>query len=600
MNRYKILTLSSFLMLFLLNSTLAQDGCTSGNCTDGYGVWQWNGMVYKGEFKNGKRNGYGYYLFENGDTYIGEWSDNEKQGYGRYNYKNNPEFKYYAGEWRADKRDGMGIMVYADESVPSRFGAWEKNTFLYQYENVGCLQGDCMEGFGIYVWATGTRYEGNFGNGRRNGEGIYYYHGGSKYIGTQKDDLRHGWGTYHYINGSKYVGEWVREVKEGKGTFYSDGIMAARGIWEANQLVKSEMEAVAKKDTEPPVIKITEPFVVASRNGGIKIVVKQREIYVEGTATDDSGVKQVRTSGAVSELSNINDKTMRFEGKVALSEGQNTFWVEATDNVGNVVKEEFQIVYEPTDAVAAASDNGTKREINPKYLSEKRTALVIGNATYSNVAALRNPKNDAIEVAAKLQSLGFSVELRTDASEKEMIAAVRDFGTALKSNGGVGLFYYAGHGLQLDGENYLVPIDADIRKSSDIKYEAVELSQVLNELEFAENRLNIVILDACRDNPYPMEDYLVRGMAKPAGLSTANAPSGTYIAYSTSPGKAASDGSGEHGLYTEMLLRALDEGDGTKIEDIFKKVREYVMSKSEGLQVPWENSSIIGDFYFKH
>ena len=180
-----------------------------------------------------------------------------------------------------------------------------------------------------------------------------------------------------------------------------------------------------------------------------------------------------------------------------------------------------------------------------------------------------------------------------------MKQAIRDFGEKLENGGGVGLFYFAGHGLQAEGQNYLVPIGARIKKPLDIELESVKLQRVLNEMEFAKNRLNIVVLDACRDNPYAgAYRERERGNATSGLAAPTRAPIGTFIAYSTAPGMAASDGKGQHGLYTEELLKALDYAEGMKLEDVFKKVRSKVRQRSKGRQIPWENSSVEGDFYF--
>ena len=591
MKNYTLYILSLGLLLFAFNSVEAQDKCVAGDCKNGIGTWEWtSGASYTGQFQNGTRNGYGQYIFPNDDIYIGEWQNNEFHGYGVYYYNDPTGFKSYSGEWIAGKRSGIGLMYYDDNDIQPRFGIWKENNFVYKYENLGCSEGDCYNGYGIYTWNDGTRYEGNFRDGKREGEGVYYYATGAKYIGSQSGDGRHGWGTYYYPTGSKFVGEWVNELKDGKGTMFAKGGIVQKGIWRDGQFTKPE-SITELADKKPPVIKIISPEVIALRNGGPRVVVKQKEIYVEGTATDESGIERVRTSGAVSEMTNIDKTTTRFGGNVELAEGQNTFWVEATDKAGNIVKEEFRIIYEPEGIVVNPDTTPVPKA--PKN-SEKRTALVIGNANYMSVPALRNPKNDAIAIAAKLKGFDFEVELLTDVSEDQMVIAIRDFGERLKKNGGIGLFYYAGHGLQLNGQNYLVPVNANIRKSGDIEIEAVELKRVLNELEFAENRLNIVILDACRDNPYGLERNLSKGLT-----STNNVPSGTFIAYATAPGKAASDGKGENGLYTEMLLRALDESQGLPIESVFKRVREYVLQESNNLQIPWDNSSIIGEFYFK-
>ncbi|CAH0178721.1 hypothetical protein SRABI118_01179 [Massilia sp. Bi118] len=222
---------------------------------------------------------------------------------------------------------------------------------------------------------------------------------------------------------------------------------------------------------------------------------------------------------------------------------------------------------------------------------EQRLALVIGNSGYKT-GPLTNPVNDARAMAVRLQQLGFSVIKKENASREEMMAAVRDFGVQL-ANGGVGLFYYAGHGVQSKGANYLVPVDADIRNEDELSTRAYNANEVLEKMDTAKNRINVVILDACRDNPFARS--FRSGSRGLAGMD--QAPSGTLVAYATSPGSTASDGLGANGLYTEQLLQAMNEP-GVKLEEVFKRVRVGVKERSEGKQLPWEMSSVTGDFYF--
>ncbi len=223
--------------------------------------------------------------------------------------------------------------------------------------------------------------------------------------------------------------------------------------------------------------------------------------------------------------------------------------------------------------------------------SNARVALVIGNSQYGT-APLRNPVNDARAMASALSGLGFQVMERYNVNQTGMKQAIREFGQQL-SQGGVGLFYYAGHGIQLQNQNFLVPVDAVIQKELDIETEGVDLKRIYNEMESANNGLNIVILDACRDNPYARS---FRSMSR--GLAQTRAPQGVFIAYATEPGSVAADGEGEHGLYTQELLAAMQQP-GLKIEEVFKDVRRAVMKKSQNQQTPWESSSLTGDFYFK-
>ncbi|GAK53642.1 peptidase C14 caspase catalytic subunit p20 [Candidatus Moduliflexus flocculans] len=219
----------------------------------------------------------------------------------------------------------------------------------------------------------------------------------------------------------------------------------------------------------------------------------------------------------------------------------------------------------------------------------ERLALVIGNNAYEE-SPLTNPVNDANDMAAALQRLGFSVNTQTNITKREMEDAIRDFTGSLKSSD-TALFYFSGHGAQVDGINYLVPVGARIVSERDIKYESVAAELVLDYLERAGNRLNIVILDACRDNPF-------KGFRSTrGGLAMMTSPTGTLIGYATAPGTVAYDGPGQNSPYTKHLLKAMTTP-GLRIEDVFKQARVGVMVETGNKQVPWESSSLIGDFYF--
>jgi Caspase domain len=223
-------------------------------------------------------------------------------------------------------------------------------------------------------------------------------------------------------------------------------------------------------------------------------------------------------------------------------------------------------------------------------VKNKRVALVIGNAAYKE-SPLSNPVNDAKDMAQLLTELGFQVIYKQNSSQAEMKSAIREFGNNI-SKGDVALFYFAGHGAQVNGENYLIPVGAVITKEEEVEYESVNAGLVLAQMASAANRLNIVILDACRNNPFARSSR-----SQTRGLAQMNAPTGTIIAYATEPGSVAADGRGKNGLYTEELLKAM-RAPGLKIEDTFKRVRVGVRTRSQGKQTPWESSSLEGDFYF--
>ncbi len=221
---------------------------------------------------------------------------------------------------------------------------------------------------------------------------------------------------------------------------------------------------------------------------------------------------------------------------------------------------------------------------------EQKFALVIGNSAYES-SPLKNPVNDARAISQTLSALGFQVILKENINQVEMKLAVREFGGKIK-NGGVGLFYFAGHGVQVKGQNYLVPIGATITKEEEVEYEGLDVGFVMAQMDAAKNRMNIVILDACRNNPFA-RSY----RSESNGLASISAPSGTLIAYATAPGSVASDGDGANGLYTQELLFNLKTV-GLNIEEVFKRVRISVRQKTQNKQTPWESSSLTGDFYF--
>jgi uncharacterized caspase-like protein len=217
-----------------------------------------------------------------------------------------------------------------------------------------------------------------------------------------------------------------------------------------------------------------------------------------------------------------------------------------------------------------------------------RRALVIGNSNYA-VGPLRNPANDATAIAEVLRSEGFEVTLGLDLKRDEMAQLVTAHGQALARAKPVALFYFAGHGVQLAWRNYLVPVDAKLKGAADVKAQCIDVNSVIAGIGKAANPMNVIILDACRDDPY--------GAAEQKGLSQLDAPPGTLLAYATSPGNVASDGDGANGLYTENLLREMKVPEA-KIEDVFKRVRLAVRRRSNGQQIPWESTSLEQDFWF--
>ena len=229
--------------------------------------------------------------------------------------------------------------------------------------------------------------------------------------------------------------------------------------------------------------------------------------------------------------------------------------------------------------------------------AESRLALVIGQSSYRSIAPLPNPVNDAKAMAQMLGDAGFEVQSATDLSQTDLRARIAGFAANVSAKGPdtVALVFYAGHGLQIDGENYLVPVDIDPKREADIPLQAVRLNDILNTLTSVPSKSRIILLDACRNNPFPaISKTTGRGLAQ---VDVKFGTPGTLLSFSTSPGAEAEDGKDGNSPYTTALLKAGREP-GLPIEDAFKRVRLSVNQATEGRQTPWESSSLVNDFRF--
>lgn len=226
--------------------------------------------------------------------------------------------------------------------------------------------------------------------------------------------------------------------------------------------------------------------------------------------------------------------------------------------------------------------------------AERRVALVIGNSDYTEIAALRNARNDAALIADTLTDVGFEVVTALDVNRREMGRAIRDFGTLLRGAGpdAVGLFYYAGHGVQYQGDNFLIPLGAQIEISADLSLESYRVADIVQQMAEAENALNLVVLDACRNNPFPQGTRSVdRGLARETAFS------GSLVAFAAAPGQTALDGDGDNSPYSSALAEAI-RTPGLSVESVFKTARVSTLAATGGSQTPWEESSLTGDFFF--
>jgi Caspase domain/Concanavalin A-like lectin/glucanases superfamily len=336
------------------------------------------------------------------------------------------------------------------------------------------------------------------------------------------------------------------------------------------------------KDTSTTTITIRSPIGLVNNRKNVI----DNEIFISGIVNSATPITTITINGNI--VSNFQSVTL-FQQKFSLTEGENKIIVIATDKYGKKTQTEFTIVKDEPQI------NTTLAEL-PKIDLGRRIALVIGNSDYKNALKLKNPVNDANLMSKELTNLGFKVEALIDGTKVQIRQAIINHkNELLKDSKTTGLFYYAGHGIQDKKQhNYIVPVEASMNNEDVIEDECYDIERLLLNLKEAKNDLNIVILDACRNNPFARS---FRGDAG-GGLAAIKTPAkGTFIAYATEPGNVADDGKGENGLYTEALVKALREP-RLKIEEVFKLTREEVYKNSNEKQLPWDRAFFLGNFYF--
>jgi len=601
------------ILCFLL-PTFAWADCLKGNCIDNYGIYSWpDGSRYEGEYRGSLQHGKGTYTWADGNKYEGEYRDNIQHGKGiftwadgsRYEgeYDNGiqhgkgifiwPNGNRYEGEYTDGVQHGKGIFTWADgnryEGEYADGMQHGKGIFIWpngnkyegEYKNgrqfgkgttnyadgnkyTGEYKNGKKHGFGTFTWADGSKYEGEYKNDQQHGQGTFIWADETKYAGAYRNGKQHGKGTFTWSNGNKYVGEYRNGEKYGQGTSYSaDGSVLGGNKLSAENLLVIPAAKIAKADTKPAdnhIIRSGADSGKPNNQAKKKPLIQKAEIKTAAKIkVENTSVQKQENKIPAPSVQSIKTDTKPLENPVI------------TSNINT-------------------STNTAKLYIEQASIKRKRTALIIGNANYKR-SPLKNPLNDARDMAQALKQSNFSVILRLDVDQEQIEVAINDFGRQI-TQGGIGLFYYAGHGVQVNGHNYLIPINANIKRQKDVRYKAVDLNQVLDEMSYARNGLNVAILDACRDNPLP-RSFRSTG----SGLARTDGPKGTLIAFATSPGSVAIDGEGNNGVFTKHLLKNINI-QGLSIEQVFKNVLKGVNNETRGEQTPWMSSSFTGDFYF--
>jgi hypothetical protein len=545
-------------------------GCLDGDCENGYGMhYSQSNNRFFGFFKGGKRDKFGAYYWEDGTRWVGQFNDGLLTGHGTYFFITGEK---YVGSFIDSKRNGWGIN-YDPQTGYKKIGFWIDNTLTTAKKDMGtgCISGDCKNGFGKYVYNNGY-YEGNFKNGYRNGQGKYFFDIGDYYVGNFFDNKFNGKGTYYYTNGERYEGEWNNQRYHGRGElFHIDG-MVDIGYWNMGTF---------QKETRPV---------------GYDAWVRNNYDNVTGSNVAVNNNTAPANNQTVNNNKPTNNNPPNNNAKPTNTPTANN---KPTTN-NNTVANNNKPSNNNTNQQNNTQQNNTVVTSNTAGLNttnfKKKLALIIGNQSYKFTSPLRNPLNDARSMSKVLRECGFEVIEVIDGSAAQMKAAIRDFGGRIIGLD-VALFYYSGHGMQVDNSNYIIPIDFKLISKADVSEDCPNISHVLSRMETAGTKLNIIILDACRNNPFDRGSF---GEDKPGeGLATILAPNNTVISYATQPGAVASDGiAGTNGLYTGSLIKYILKPN-TQIENVFKLTITEVKEKSGNKQRPWINSDFGDLFYFK-
>ncbi len=457
---------------------------------------------------------------------------------------------YYHGEWKGGRPFGLGtfsLSVFGDDEIV----------------------------------VTGAITE--IGSGGVSGKIKQFISKKFTYEGEMKLGERHGFGSFTHPNGNRYRGYWQNDSPHGQGIFtYADGRESEEGYFTKGRLVKAGKVTFVNQNQVDSVDIKSNPNATTGKND---IERDRQQRAEERRRIEEDSRRKEQQATIERERQQLVEERRRTEEDSRRKEQQAIIERERQQ-----LAEERRRLEEEKRQQQAEINNQNKQPVvtDPR----RRFALVIGNSAYkrdSNFPPIPNAVNDARVISESLRSAGFRVSTYENLDHASMRNVIRIFGERLGKND-VGLVYYAGHGVQVKGKNYLIPVGTNIKKSFEVPSSAVDVEFLSATLEHIKNDLNIIVLDACR-NSFSDE----RGATQ--GLAPIEAAKGTFIAFSTAPGKSAQDGAGSNSPYTKHLARLISKK-GLPLEQVFKEVRKAVVDETNGEQVPWENSSLMGDFYF--
>jgi hypothetical protein len=513
-----------------------------------------DGDKFFGEFRNHKRNGFGTYTWKNGNKYAGEFVNDKIEGQGTFSFNNGNR---YVGPFRNEKRNGRGTFtwsdgnVYVGDFVDDKINGQGTFTFFNGNKYVGAFVNEKRNGHGTFTWKDGNVYVGQFVDDKMSGQGVFSFSNGEKYVGEFRNEQRNGKGTFTFPNGDRYVGEFLDDSYHGFGTFtFGD-----------------------RRD-------FVGEFREGKKNG-------------RGTFTWPNGEKYV---------GEFRNDTRNGQGILYAANGtvkQSGTW-QNDDFVGGPLVSQDQVAPQQQVIVAPPPQQQNALLSVPSADQGKRVALIIGNTNYRFASALQNPNNDAQLLAQTLRAAGFqTVTVKTDLDREGMIRTLREFaGTADAADWAV--VYYSGHGIEFGGINYMVPVDAQLKVDRDIDLETIDVGKVMSAIDGA-RRLRLVILDACRDNPFASQmkrTVATRSLGR--GLAQIEPTVGTLIVYAAKHGETALDGTGRNSPFVESLVKRINQKPAVEIRRLFDFVRDDVLATTQRKQQPFSYGSLSAsdDFYF--
>lgn len=566
-----------------------------------YSVLEFGKIV--GEFIGLGITGEGEAFYDSGNYYKGGLANNERDGEGTYYFVKRPEDENQEYSSGTFKNDGFlrGKYVFSSGAI---------------HEGENDPETDKFHGYGVLTYSNGNVYKGNFFYGERSGYGEYFYNNEDftkeYYKGHWKNGVASGFGETSWkgqgfeswvgIYSKYHVGEYKDGITDGQGTFYNDQreVIYQGGILDND---RQGLGFLIAKNDAGELYSLKAVFNQDYANGPGKLTYTDGSSY-EGLFLDgefnglgilsDKYSNKIQTGifvngvleGKGEEIQYDEDGSQDWTTRINFKEGQRHGTGKVTFADGSMWSVEY-IDDEYAGDLEELNDLSDKSQAN-------RLALVIGNDRYT-YGPLNNAVSDSFGMAEQLRKSNFEVIHLTDVNFSSFTSAIRNFKNRIKLMGpsSTALFYYAGHAVEIDGINYLNPIDSELKSKYDLDLNAINMNSVMSALDQHIQSVKIVILDACRNNPFKT---FVRSPS--VGLANMNGPSGTIISYSTSPGQVSTDGEvNGYGIYTGNLISAMLVPDRS-IEEVFKETRRAVQSLTNNQQTPWSSSSLTGDFYF--